>query len=110
MTDIMYKSGDVIQLEVNQADNVLIGYLGETGTNRRKIYSRDTDYGIQFKDVIDISHSLRANSESLLLTGINFTSVGNICFKILVNDVEVACVSENLPENSSRSWEFSIIS
>ena len=108
MSTINYKKGDSVQLVVNRADNILTAYLAESSTNRRQVYGRDTDYAVQFKDTIDLAPSLRQSSESLLLTGTNFTGGGQIYFQILVNNTVQAQVNDDLPANTSKSWEFAL--
>ena len=108
MATITYKPGDKVHLVVSRADNVLVGYLADTSTVRRQLYGRMTDYNPAFTDIIDIGPALRDASESLLMTSTNFTGGGQVVFSIKVNDVEQAKVREDLPANTSKSWQFDL--
>ncbi|WP_181197958.1 hypothetical protein [Enhygromyxa salina] len=87
-----------------RADNILLGYLAESTTVRRKIYERMTDFDPHMQDEIDISPALRSPKQDMLLTGINFTGGGQIEFLIEVNGTDAHRVSEKLGKNASKSW------
>lgn len=103
---INYATGDNIQLVVTHADNVLTGYLADSGTSRRQIYGRMTDFAITFNDTIDIGHSLNGANNVLILTGLNFTGGGQMTFSILVNGAPQQSVDVNLPIYTSQAWAY----
>ncbi len=110
MTVIKYDANDVVTLNVQHADNILLAYLSDSSTSRRSVYNRDTDYNPTLVDSIDLTPSLREAATPLLITGINFTGGGQMMFEIRINNrpVDGGSVEENLPENSSKSWLFSL--
>lgn len=104
MPVVKYKKGDRLTMRVVHADNLLLGYLVESTTIRRKVYERMTDYDPQFQDEVDITPGLRGAKQDMLLTGINFTGGGQIEFMIEVNGADKFRVAESLNQNSSKSW------
>ena len=105
-TVIPYPPNAKVTLTVTKADNLLIGYLAEKPNQHRQIYGRLTDNAVTFKDTIDIENSIVGVTETLTMTGVNFSGGGQISFTIEVNNTVKANVSLNLAQYSSQSWAF----
>ena len=104
MNTVNYKPGDRVTMTVRRADNVLLGYLADSGVSRRKVYERMTDNNPSLRDEIDISPSLGTQAVDLLMSSINFTSGGKVEFLIEVDGRDAFRVEEDLPEYNSKSW------